>query len=377
MTNTLLVSNYSSDTGYAWWLMEHFWRRISSRLPKECETFLAYPKVTTVSDTLSDSEIKAIELSFSPRNSSEIKSALKFVKDNSISTIYFTDRPYFSFFYLTLRLCGVKTIIVHDHTPGDRPPINGLKGFLKSIRNQLPLFTADLILNVSPLMRERSIENGRIPTRKCISVQNGLPVEDDNLSISPDQYLRESLEINSTEKIVVCSSRLHEYKNVQFAIRVFASTQTSAQSNAHMVIVGDGPYEMQLRALANEQVCKERIHFLGFRKDVKTILPQCDLAIHCARGEGFSLSIIEFMWSGLPVLVPNVPSVCQAIDNGRTGLIYNNDDLDDARKKLTQLLDDGATRESMGKAAKQTVLGQYTMQTTDVQFDAALGKMGI
>ena len=72
------------------------------------------------------------------------------------------------------------------------------------------------------------------------------------------------------------------------------------------------------------------------------------------------------------MLVPNIPSVCQAITSENTGLIYINEDLNDAGRKLNQLMNDRHLRESMGAAAKQAVLEKYTMKTTDSQFSAAL-----
>ncbi|MCH8532317.1 MAG: glycosyltransferase family 4 protein [Saccharospirillum sp.] len=377
MANIVMVSNYSSDTGYAWWLMEHFWRTLSERLPESSQAYLAYPKVTAVSQSLLDAGINVIELNFATWNNADMKAVLNFIKKHKIQTVYFSDRSYFSAFYLLLRFYGVKTIIVHDHTPGDRPPIVGLKGVIKSLRNRLPFFTVDLFINVSPLMRERSIRNGRIPSEKCVSVQNGLPVEQYATGRKQGENIRQSLNIDSSAALVVCSSRLHEYKNVQFAINVFATNQADKQSDTHMLIIGDGPYEAELKTLTSKQACKDRIHFLGFRSDVKDILQQCDLAFHCSRGEGFSLSIIEFMWSGLPVLVPDVPSVCQAIISGSNGLIYRNNDLEDATDKLNLILEDREMRECMGETAKKTVLEYYTMKTTDSEFSNALQKVGI
>jgi len=62
--NILMVANYPSDTSYAWWLMEHFWKTLAEKIEKGGgNTFLAYPKITTLSNTVTNSPIITVELS--------------------------------------------------------------------------------------------------------------------------------------------------------------------------------------------------------------------------------------------------------------------------------------------------------------------------
>ena len=61
--NILMVSNYSSETAYAWWLMTHFWLVIGDLFEQGGrKSFLAYPKITTIPDSISKSPIQTAEL---------------------------------------------------------------------------------------------------------------------------------------------------------------------------------------------------------------------------------------------------------------------------------------------------------------------------
>ena len=40
MKNILLVGNWSSDTGYAWWLMETFWVAIARKFRGRCRVIV-------------------------------------------------------------------------------------------------------------------------------------------------------------------------------------------------------------------------------------------------------------------------------------------------------------------------------------------------
>ena len=148
--NLLMVSNYPSDTAYAWWLMEHFWTT-QAKIFKHAgyKTYLAYPKITSLSKEITNSTIVPLELSLPWRSRKEAILARRAIENYGISHIYFTDQPYFNLQYFMMRLYGVKQIVIHDHTPGDRPPIKGIKGALKSLKNTPPWLTADHVLCVS------------------------------------------------------------------------------------------------------------------------------------------------------------------------------------------------------------------------------------
>ena len=157
--NVLMVSNYPSDTAYAWWLMEHFWTTLAQRIcQKGGQAYLAYPEITSLSETIKSSPVKPIELSINWQSYDQMTKVRHFIKDNKISFVYLTDQPYFNFKYVLMRLWGIRRIIIHDHTPGDRPPIMGMKGILKAIKHRAPWITADYVLCVSELMRKRNYQ---------------------------------------------------------------------------------------------------------------------------------------------------------------------------------------------------------------------------
>ncbi|MEQ8535176.1 MAG: hypothetical protein RIB86_25190, partial [Imperialibacter sp.] len=61
--NILLVSNYPSDVGYAWWLMEHFWALLASHYERQgSKAFLAYPSIRELPPTIRHSNLHPIEM---------------------------------------------------------------------------------------------------------------------------------------------------------------------------------------------------------------------------------------------------------------------------------------------------------------------------
>lgn len=366
--NLLLVSNYASDVGYAWWLMEHFWVLLAEHFGKKGkQAYLAYPEINTLPASIQSSQINIVEMTVPANSSVERESLRTFIETNFITDVYFTDRPWFSLDYFFLRQCGVKNIVIHDHTPGDRPPINGIKGFLKAARHRLPWVCADTQFNVSELMRNRSITNARIPRGRCIAIQNGTPPVN---NISGQRALsRHMLDIPDDAFVCITTGRAHPYKRFDFVIET-AECVARAHPGLPVVfmLVGDGPAMENLRLLISRKGLEDTVRLLGFRADTRKLLPAADVALHAALGEGFSLSIVEYMSASLPVLVPDIPSVKQAIDHGQTGFVFSKDSAEEAANYLLTLIDDPGLRARLGLNAHRKAEANYTLETCSRQF---------
>jgi len=362
-----MVSNYSSNTAYAWWLMEHFWTTQAKMFEQAgFSTFLAYPKITTLPEAITNSNIIDIELTLPWTTYEEEVKAKKFITENNISCIYFTDQPYLNIQYVKLRAMGIKRIIIHDHTPGDRPPVTGLKGFIKSLIHKIPWLTADAVLCVSQLMQTRNITNTRIPAHKCIVVQNGIkPITCDQTN----SQLRAELGLKPETTIVITTGRAHPYKRFDFVIRCAkVLRESSPELDIVFLLVGDGPSMSELTEMVKSDGLEGSVRLLGFRSDVSKLLCTSDIALHAALGEGFSLSIIEYMSAGLPVLVPDIPSVSQATKHNVTGFIYSPDDSKSVVKYITDLTTNPEKKLTMGNSAKQDADNLYTLEKCTQRF---------
>ena len=368
--NILLVSNYPSDVGYAWWLMEHFWVLLSEHFnARGAKAFLAYPSINDLPDKIQDSCIIPVELAIPAAGPlpPELKT---FIKINNIQHIYLTDRPWFNPQYAALRQAGVKNIVVHDHTPGDRPVIGGVKGLIKAIRHRLPVVCADSQLCVSPLMRQRSIYNGRLPGQHCHVVQNGIPPI--KPSTASRQSLLESLNIPSDRQVCITTGRAHPYKRFDLIINTAAELQKIQPDNSLVfVLIGDGPDFDRLKQQIQDLKLDEYVRLPGFRTDAKEFLGAADMAMHAALGEGFSLSIVEYMSAGLPVLVPDIPSVKQAIDHGENGYVYEKDSIASAASYIATLLNEDGRRQAMGQSARNKANTQYSLDNCTQEFRRA------
>lgn len=358
--NVLLVANFPSDTAYAWWLMEEYWIAIGNYfIARGGRAYLAYPQVSTLSERIQQSALEVVSLSVPGSTAEELSAVAGFIRERRITTIYLTDRPWLSKEYGLLRRAGIRHILIHDHTPGDRPPVTGVRRLFKAIRNRLPKVTADYMFCVSPLMRERDIRNGCIPAERCLVVQNGIR------PLTPPanrETLRARLSIPPDAFAVITTGRAHPYKRFDFVIRTAAAIRAARPDlRVIFILIGDGPAFGELQQLVAELGLQDSVWLLGYRNDTQEILFAADAAMHAALGEGFSLSIVEYMSAGLPVLVPDIPSVSQAISDAVDGFIYSSNDENSARAHLETLIDDPNKLDQMGRAAKRHADSSFTL----------------
>lgn len=261
-------------------------------------------------------------------------------------------------------------IINHDHVPGERPPVSGPKGLAKAVLRRMPWMNCDLQIAVSPLIQKRAIVNSRIPLSKTAVVQNGIEPID-----CPDDsgYARREFGLPERSLICITVGRAHPNKRIDFVIGVAHHCVYELElEDLFFIHCGDGPEMNRLRILADEGGLGERFVFGGRRSDVERLLCSADVALHAAKSEAFSLAILEYMSAGLPVLVPDIPTVCQAIRHGETGLVYPDGNTGDAARLLGELCADPNQRARLGAAAAAEVRERYTLKRMNESFRSVI-----
>lgn len=108
--------------------------------------------------------------------------------------------------------------------------------------------------------------------------------------------LRAELGLAPGQLLVGSVGRLHASKGMDLLIAAF---RAQAPADAVLAILGEGPQDAALRALAAGD---GRIRLLGFRSDVDQALAAFDLFVSPSREEAFPLAILEAMRAGRPVL---------------------------------------------------------------------------
>ncbi len=125
----------------------------------------------------------------------------------------------------------------------------------------------------------------------------------------------------------------------------------------HLCLVGGGDDDRKLlfENMIKELKLSDRVHLLGLRTDVPSVLAASDYVVMCSHYEGLSLSSIEGMSSGKPFLASDVDGLHEIVDG--YGVLFKHEDAEDFANAIVKLDSDTDYRSQIikqcqNKAAK-------------------------
>ena len=154
---------------------------------------------------------------------------------------------------------------------------------------------------------------------------------------------------------LVCVAHLVEVKGHPDLLRAWAALRNA---RAQLVLIGGGTeaYTGQLKALAAELGVADRVHFLGVRSDVPSLLPHFDGFVlatrNTGRREGFGAVLPEAMACGLPVIATKSGGPEDIVAPGQTGWLVDAE----GHAPLTQAIDELVA--DLPRAAQMGTLGR-------------------
>jgi len=205
------------------------------------------------------------------------------------------------------------------------------------------------IINVCEYERCLAAGHGIAPSEKLLVVHNGIP----DIPVA----LRARPEIHPPRLLTV--ARFEEPKDYRTLFTALSSLKAEAWT---IDLAGDGPLQPEMKRLAADLGIRDRIHFLGARRDVDSLLAQSQLFILSTRSEAFPYTVIEAMRAGLPVVSSDAGGIREAVEDATTGFlvpIKNPTSLGDA---LHRLIVDPQLRSSMGAAGRRRFIEHFTVE---------------
>jgi colanic acid/amylovoran biosynthesis glycosyltransferase len=160
--------------------------------------------------------------------------------------------------------------------------------------------------------------------------------------------------------LLVSVGRLVEKKRPDITVRAFAAA-AARHPQARLELVGDGPLLERCRALAESLGVASRVRFLGAQDHafVAELLSRAAVylqhSVTSADGEteGLPSSIQEAMASGAVVVSTRHAGIAEAVSDGRTGWLVDENDQDGFSAALMRVLDDPSRAEDMAREARR------------------------
>ncbi len=132
---------------------------------------------------------------------------------------------------------------------------------------------------------------------------------------------RQAWGVDDETTVIGAVANLRPVKNLGSLVK--AAAAVGRNHRVACVLVGEGSERDALTELAAREGLGDRLILLGREDDVLPCLAGFDIAVLCSTHESFSNSLIEYMAAGKPIVASDVGGNREAIEHGRTGLLYD------------------------------------------------------
>jgi glycosyltransferase involved in cell wall biosynthesis len=324
-------------------------------------TFVAYPEIVEAPRALAGSAAVPVVLDTELRTSKTRAGMADFVRKENVQVVYFTDRPLWSFWYPFLRKAGVRRIVVHDHTSGERKAPTGIRGAAKRALVNLPGLAADMIVGVSDFVVDRDKAATLIAPAKFRRVWNGIDPVQLSHGSAPD--IRTLSHLSPETPVVGCACRSTRDKGVDVLFTAFDRVWTASEKKPALAYIGSGPQFNELAALRATLPSAGSIHMLGYLPGAADLLRKATIcAVPSVWQEAFGLSVLEMMVRGRAVVASRVGGISEIIEDGVSGLLVPPRDVSALVGALTRLLASPQLRDDLGSAARQRASQLFTSE---------------
>ena len=235
--------------------------------------------------------------------------------------------------------------------------------------------TTDRLVAVSPRLKAQLLAMGIGRPEQVEVVPLGLDLERFRGARPASPTLRPSLGLAEGASVLGIVGRLVPIKDHVTLFQALARLPTEGRG-VHLTVVGDGEERARLEGLASSLGLGLRIHFLGWRVDLETILKELDVVICASRNEGTPVALIEAMAAGIPVLSTDVGGVADLVTHGLTGWLVSPGDPDAMASGIRHLLDDGPLRGRLAAAGQAVALDRHDVARLISRVEALYAAVG-
>ncbi|EKO5124749.1 glycosyltransferase family 4 protein [Vibrio fluvialis] len=164
----------------------------------------------------------------------------------------------------------------------------------------------------------------------------------------------------------ICIANARPSKGVHVLLE--SAKQLAPLPNLHLLLVGRDMDTEQNLKLAEASGMRDRIHFLGYRKDVPELLAASQVQVQPSiSGEGLPKTIIEAMAMGIPSVVTTTGGGKELLIDGETGFVVPVNDASAIADKIQWLYASEQHRQEMGRKAQQRMIKDFSCQESAQQ----------
>jgi glycosyltransferase involved in cell wall biosynthesis len=219
---------------------------------------------------------------------------------------------------------------------------------------------SDRVVVVGEAQRNEIAGFGVAPLEKLIPIPLGLPLESFLCVDAHRGALRREIGLTAHEPLVGIVARLVPIKAHEYFLAA-ASRIRATREDVHFAIVGDGERRSELESMSREFELTDRVHFLGWRRDMRPIYADLDVVVLSSLNEGSPVAVIEALAAARPVVATMVGGVGEVVDDGTSGILVQPRDPDAIAAGVLRFIEDPAWSRGVGLAGRASVIPRYSV----------------
>jgi glycosyltransferase involved in cell wall biosynthesis len=174
------------------------------------------------------------------------------------------------------------------------------------------------------------------------------------------QAARQQLDVPEDSFLIGTIARLDPVKDLGTLVQSLRALRAEAP-DAILAIVGDGPERAAIAERVTALGLQDAVLFTGHREDARALLPAFDVYVNSSLSEGISLTLLEAMAAGLPIVATRTGGTPEVLVHGETGILVPPRDSDALAAACLALSGNPFKRRAFGDRGRDRVEREFAL----------------
>jgi len=249
-----------------------------------------------------------------------------------------------------LRMLGTPPVVVTNHSSRFLNRFYS-DSFSTTLKQRVEGAVPDTVITPSEELKKAS---QAVTSAPVVEIPNGVDTERFHPDVEPelDEYDTEG-------RFVVLTTRRFVPKN---GMKYLVKSIPHTDEDVFFLLLGDGPERKQLRRWIEDRGLSDRVAMPGEipNEEIDEYYALADVSVLPSLKEAISISALESMANGTPVIGTAVGGLPELIKDGANGLIVEPKDPEAIASAITSLANDPVLLDEMSREARETILANYS-----------------
>jgi glycosyltransferase involved in cell wall biosynthesis len=209
---------------------------------------------------------------------------------------------------------------------------------------------------VSDDARRLTVQADRVRSDKVMRIWNGIDIS------------RFGYRGPAADPVAITVARLSPEKDLHTLLRAM-HLAVQEVPELRLIIVGDGPQRADLEKMCAALGLESQVQFLGERHDVHDLLGRAGFVVSSSMSEGISLTLLEAMAVGLPVVATAAGGTPEIIEDGTCGRTVPVGDTAALAQAMVEMCRRQSEWPAIGRAGRQRVAEHFEVRRMVAEYE--------